>query len=148
MSSINSLVPGQCLLVQAIKTKSEDKVQLEFAEVLSTNSSNSLAARLNRSDSRFKTKARRAWQTVMMVDAAKDFNINLGDDAGWELQANGKDVLPLNVLNPKIDGNLIRIQVIETCEGDANSSLITDYMRENVTTQAKRRGGDRDWETN
>lgn len=147
MGNINLLVPGQCLLTQASKTKNADKVQLEFAEVLSVGNSNSITARLNRSDVRFKTRARRAWETVMMKDAAEDFGINLGDDAGWELQSNGKDILPLNILNPQIEGQFIRLQILETQEGDANSGLITDWMRDNVDTAAKRRGADGDFIT-
>lgn len=145
MSSINSLVPGQCLLTQAIKTNS-DKIQLEFAEVLSSNGSNPLSM-FNKSDERFRTRARRAWMTVELQDASELLGVNLGDDAGWELASNGKDVLPLNILNPNVHGLYLRVQVIESCEGDANSGLIGEYRLNNVETSAKRRGAGGDFIT-
>ena len=109
---LNSLTKGQCLLIQAKKTRNHNKVQLEFAEVLGSNADNPLAM-FNRSDDRFKTRARRAWMTVMIADASGDLNVNLGDDAKWQMGEDGRHFLPLNILNPGVGDRKLRIRIVE-----------------------------------
>ena len=140
---ISALVPGQCLLVQAVRTSNPSKIQLEFAEKTRglEGDSNALLSMLNASDERFTSGARRAWVTAEIADASKMFGINFGDDADWVMDPDvNKEVLPLGIMNPEMSGFQLRVQIEETLEG-------TDWQLKNIETAAKRRGKDGDYIT-
>jgi len=136
--NVEDLQRGQSLLVSAHKTKS-NKVQLQFAEKKSANS-NSILAKLNKSDSRFSSRATRCWLTVEPEDAKEllGIDVSLSSD-NWEPDVNTKrEFMELNILNPTMDGKQLRILVIETVEP-------TDYEKANIATTAKRAGKDGDY---
>lgn len=140
---IANLTPGKSLLVQAVKTTNPSKIQLEFAEKTQgmEGNANALLSMLNASDERFTSGARRAWVTAEITDASKMFGINFGDDADWVMDPNlNKEVLPLGIENPTLNGFDLRIQIEETLDG-------TDWQLQNIETAAKRRGKDGDYIT-
>ena len=139
---LSALKTGETLLVQALKTKNPNKVQLEFAERVRSveGSAGSLLGMLNKSDDRFSSGARRAWITSEIADVAELLDINVGDDADWTLTDTGKDVLPLGILNPKIHGMRMRLQIQETVEPN-------EWQADNIETAAKRKGADGDFIT-
>ena len=139
-SQLNALKTGETLLVQALKTKNPNKVQLELAERVRSVEGNagSLLGMLNKSDERFTSGARRAWMTAEITDVGELLNINVGDDADWTLTETGKDVLLLGILNPEIQDMRLRLQINETVEP-------TEWQAENIDTAAKRKGADGDF---
>lgn len=140
---ISNLIAGQTLLVQAVKTVNPSKIQLEFAEKTRglEGNANALLSMLNASDTRFTSGARRAWVTAEIVDASKMFGINFGDDADWTMDPDlNKEVLPLGIMNPELNGFRLRLQIEETTEG-------TEWQLQNVESAAKRRGADGDYIT-
>jgi len=142
--SLQGLQMNQTLMVSARKVAGS-KIQLEFAEVIekSSGSVNPLAL-FNKSDSRFSSGgARRAWMTVEPSDASALLGLDLTDsNPGWTKDVLGREVLPLNVLNPQvlIGDELIdlKVEVVETTEP-------TDWQEANKDTAAKRRGKDGDF---
>jgi len=141
--SLQGLQMGQTLLVSARKVAGQ-KVQLEYAEVLEKESTPAvnLIALFNASDSRFTvgSKARRAWITVQPADAGKLLGIDLSDNNdAWTVDLMGREILPLNVLNPVaiVNGEAIplKVEVAETTQP-------TEYQLNNIETSAKRRGKD------
>ena len=136
-SQLNALKTGETLLVQALKTKNPNKVQLELAERVRAVEGNagSLLGMLNKSDERFTSGARRAWMTAEIADVAELLDINVGDDADWTLTETGKDVLLLGILNPEIQDMRLRLQINETVEP-------TEWQAENTDTAAKRKGAE------
>jgi len=139
-SQLNALKTGETLLVQALKTKNPNKVQLEFAERVKAVEGNagSLLGMLNKSDERFTSGARRAWMTAEISDVAELLDINVGDDADWTLTETGKDALVLGILNPEIQGMRLRLQINETVTP-------TEWQAENTDTAAKRKGAEGDF---
>ena len=139
--SLQGLQVGQTLLLQARKVNG-GKIQLEFAEIVKTqsNAANPLAL-FNKSDDRFSqgNGARRAWLTAEAKDASVYLNINLMDDADWEVDQMGREILPLNVINPvaHINGEAfpMKVEVFETVTP-------TEWQANNIETAAKRRGKD------
>lgn len=140
--SLAGLSMNQTLLVQARKVNGQ-KLQLEFAEVLqkeSTQSANPLAM-FNAGDDRFSQGgARRAWLTVEPKAAATLLGIDLTDsNPSWTIDAMGREILPLNILNPVavVNGEEIplKVEVVETTQP-------TEYQLNNIETSAKRRGKD------
>jgi hypothetical protein len=136
--ALNTLKLGDTLLVGGRKVKG-DKISLEFAEVLKVQEGPvSALGRFNRSDTRFGNRARRAWVNVTVEDITADLGIDFSDNnAGWELTPKG-DILTLNMLNPTVEGERIRIAINETVEPDV-------YQADNVETSAKRKGKDGDY---
>jgi|TARA_R110000822_G_scaffold60323_1_gene150383 hypothetical protein len=139
---LSALQTGETLLVQALKTKNPNKVQLEFAEKVrdTTGNAGSLLGMLNKSDDRFSSGARRAWLTAEINDVSELLNINVGDDADWGLTPTGKDALPIGILNPMIHGMRARLQINETV-------VPTEYQADNIDTAAKRKGASGDFIT-
>lgn len=144
--SLQGLQAGQTLLLQARKVNG-GKIQLEFAEIVKTqsNAANPLAL-FNKSDDRFSqgNGARRAWLTAEAKDASIYLDINLMDDADWDVDQMGREILSLNVINPiaVINGEVfpLKVQVEETVTP-------TDWQASNIETAAKRRGKDGDFIT-
>ena len=131
--TLNTLTLGDTLLVSAKKVKG-DKISLEFAEILTVSEGPKTAlSRFNRSDARFGNKARRAWVNVTVEDISEDLEMDFSDNnEGWELTEKG-EVLILNMLNPTVEGERVRVMVSETTEPD-------DYQADHVETAAKRKG--------
>ena len=142
-NQISNLTSGHTLLVQAVKTANPSKIQLEFAEKTQgmEGNANALLSMLNASDDRFTSGARRAWVTAEITDASRMFGINFGDDADWVMDPTlNKEVLPLGILDPSLNGFLLRIQIEETTDG-------TEWQTQNIDSAAKRRGKDGDFIT-
>ena len=139
--SLQGLQAGQTLLVSARKVAG-NKVQLEFAEIVRTQSSavNPLSL-FNKSDDRFSQGgARRAWLTAEPKDASVYLSIDVTDtNPNWTVDAMGREVLNLNIINPvaNIEGEQIplKVEVIETITP-------TEWQAANIDTSAKRRGKD------
>lgn len=143
--SLQGLQAGQTLLLQARKVNG-GKIQLEFAEIVKTqsNAANPIAL-FNKSDDRFSQGgARRAWLTAEAKDASVYLDINLMDDADWDVDQMGREILSLNVINPIaiINGEAfpLKVQIEETVTP-------TDWQASNIETAAKRRGKDGDFIT-
>ena len=137
--SLETLTPGNSLLVQAIKV-ANGKVQLEFAERLDggSNGSNPLGA-FNKSDERFSQGgARRSWLTSEPNDAAELLGIDLS--GGYSTDERGRETKVLNIANPSVGGQQLRLQVTETVEP-------SEWQAMNIETAAKRRGKDGDYIT-
>ena len=139
--SLESLKHGQTLLTQFRKV-SNGFIEVELAEVKDARGP-SAAFIFNKSDSRFsRNSARRAWQNGQPSDLEQALGVKLGDDAGWEINDNGDEVLKVNILNPKLtfEGKQypMRVQIVETIEPN-------DWQAENVETAAKRKGKDGDF---
>ena len=147
--SLDTLVPGQCLLVGARKVKN-GKVQLEWAEKINNGvRAFSALQLLNASDERFSSGARRAWFPTEITDVEKHLGIDLSErNEAWYVATNtaGNDVeiMDLNILNPytEIEGikYFFRMQITETTEP-------TEWQESNVETAAKRAGRDGDFIT-
>lgn len=138
--SLETLTPGQTLIVQARKVNG-NKLQLEFGEVLEGNARPQTALGIfNQSDERFNLagKARRAWLTCEQQDAENLLGIDLGGE--YTTNEMGYVVKPLNVFNPVVNGQRLRVQIVETTDA-------TDYDAANIEKQAKRKGKDGDFIT-
>ena len=138
--SLDTLKSGQSLLVHA-RGVNGGKVQLELAEVVNTSTPNILAM-FNQSDDRFtQAGARRAWMTVEPSDASQLLGVDLTPtNPAWTTDERGRDILPLNILNPSVDGKVMRLQIVETTEP-------TVWQAQNLETAAKRRGAEGDFIT-
>ena len=139
--SLQGLQAGQTLLVSARKVAG-NKVQLEFAEIVRTQSATtSPLALFNKSDDRFSQGgARRAWLTAEPKDASAYLSIDVTDsNPNWTVDSMGREVISLNILNPvaNISGEQIplKLEVVET-------TTPTEYQAANLETAAKRRGKD------
>ena len=130
--SIDTLKKGDTLMVSARKVNG-GKISLEFAEVIETSDRLvSALTILNKSDDRFSSRPRRAWVSAEPVDAAELFNVNFGDDGEWYDSEKG-EMMDLDVLNPKYNGQRFRVQINETVEG-------TQWQIDNADVAAKRKG--------
>ena len=131
--SLETLTPGQTLLVQARKVNG-NKIQLEFGEVLqqADRPQNALSV-FNKSDERFNVgvRARRSWLTVEPQDAQELLGVDLGGD--YTTNEMGHEVKSLNILNPEVNGQRLRVQIQETTDA-------TEWDAANIQTSAKRRG--------
>lgn len=138
--SLETLTPGQTLLVQARKVNG-GKLQLEFAEKLQAQDRpvNAISV-FNMSDDRFSAGngARRAWLTVEPSDASTLLGVDL--DGEYTTDASGREIMPLNIANPMVDGKPLRVQIVETTEA-------SEWDAANIETRAKRRGKDGDFIT-
>lgn len=139
--SLETLTPGQTLLVQARKVNG-GKLQLEFAEKLQqTDRPVNAISMFNKSDDRFSAGngARRAWLTVEPTDASTLLGVDL--EAGeYTTDASGREIMPLNIANPTVNGQPLRVQIVETTEA-------SEWDAANIETRAKRRGKDGDFIT-
>lgn len=137
--NLETLTPGQTLIVQAIKVNG-GKIQLEFAERMSTpDRPQSLLAAFNKSDDRFSQSAgaRRCWYSVQPEDASELLGVDLTNLKYTTMTVGDrtKEVSPLNILNPTIDGQRVRIQIKET-------TTPTGWQADNIDVSAKRRGAE------
>ena len=139
--SVESLESKNCLLLEAIKTKNPNKVQLHFAEKKGANT-NSLLAMFNADDDRFSSKATRAWISVEITNANELLGVDLSATSDSWTMIDGKERMPLNILNPTVlsNGKLIRVRVVE-------STKPTDFESQNPEKYAKRAGKDGDFIT-
>lgn len=141
--SLQGLQMNETLLVSARKVAG-NKVQLEFAEIISKDNTPAVnpIALFNKSDNRFSQSggARRAWMTVEPKDASEYLLVDLSDNnPGWTLDAMGREMLMLNILNPvAVIGDEITVLKVEVVE----TIVPTEYQRLNVKESAKRRGKD------
>ena len=136
MNEEKSIKPGETLLSK-VKAISGGKYQLEFAELIqnpTAKGGNSLVGLLNKSDDRFQAvKPRRAWISGEKSDIEGALGMEIADmDQG--------DEKFLNIVNPEIGGQRVRVQIQESTEG-------TDYQLANIDKQAKRAGADGDFIT-
>ncbi len=132
-TTVETLNQGDVLLVAAKGVKG-GKIQLEFAEHITNpyaQSSNALVSLFNKSDKRFSSKPRRAWMSGEKTDMEGLLGIKLSDIGQGEIKE-------LNILNPKVKGQRIRVRVYETIEPN-------DYQKDNVEDTAKRAGSEGDF---
>tara|TARA_R100001594_G_scaffold50780_1_gene84094 strand:+ start:40 stop:630 length:591 start_codon:yes stop_codon:yes gene_type:complete len=136
--SLDSLKYGETLLLSARKVKN-DKIHLEFAEIINNQSAVNVLGMLNKSDDAFSNRARRAWVTAEPSDATEYFGVDFGPTANWYMTDKG-EMLDLNILNPTMNDVRCRLLIQETIEG-------TDWQNENIETAAKRKGKEGDYIT-
>ena len=138
--SISTIEAGNSLLVHARRV-SGGKLQLELAEVTSSREPNALSM-FNQSDSRFsQAGARRAWMTVEPQDASRLLGVDLSDNNPmWGVDDQGREILPLNILNPEVNGYVLRLKIEET-------TTPTAWQAANIATAAKRKGANGDFIT-
>lgn len=132
-TTVKTLSRGDVLLVEA-KGVRNGKIQLEFAEHITNpfaKSSNELVSLMNKSDERFSSKPRRAWMSGEKVDIESLLDIKLSE-------LSEGDVKELNILNPVIKGQKVRVQITETTDPD-------DYQKDHIDEKAKRAGADGDF---
>jgi hypothetical protein len=115
------------------------KFQIEIAEVIRPAS---VAALLNEGDDRFtQGKPRRAWQAASAESLMNHFGI---DVTGM----NEKDTKEVNITNPSINGQVLRVQVREftetevlanraAAEKNGNKTESFDYLLNNKQKRAK-----------
>ena len=133
--SLETLTPGNSLLVSSRKV-ANGKIQLEVAEKLESSASNNPLGSFNKSDDRFSSSgARRAWLTAEINDASELLGLDLS--TGYTVNDKGHEVLMLNVLNPVVLDQALRVQVTETVEPN-------EYQASNLDSAAKRKGKDGD----
>lgn len=136
--SLDTLQANQTLLVH-VRSVANGKLQLEFAEMVQGgNTSQNVLAMFNASDSRFSpNKTRRAWLTAEPKDAQELLGISF---QGLKPTTNerGHHIIQLNILNPTVNGQRMRVQIQETTEG-------TEYELQNIASRAKRKGKDGDY---
>lgn len=132
---LDQLNPGETLLIEAIKV-ANGKIQLHFAEVLEQEREENVLAMFNDGDDRFSQsgRARHCWEVAEPAAASQLFNINLMDDAEWTMNDSGKEVVPIGILNPTINGKRLRLQITETI------TPRSEWDTENLENAAKRRG--------
>ena len=135
--SLDTLKFGQTLLVHARKVNG-NKIQLEFAEVIDDQEAN-LLQMFNSSDERFQRRPRRAWQTAEPTDASKLLGIDLTDDSKYSINEMDQNVMPLNILNPVLNGKRMRVQITEQV------TPTSDWDVANIDRAAKRKGRDGDF---
>ena len=139
--SLQTLNAGQTLLVQARKV-ANGKLQLELAEIIASSSTVNPLSLFNKSDKRFTSGARRAWLTCEASDASELLGIDCSDNGNWGLDDMGRDILPLNVLNPvaQVGDNFhsLKVEIVETTEP-------TEWQAANLESSAKRAGADGDF---
>jgi hypothetical protein len=135
-SQEKSINPGETLLSK-VKAISGGKYQLEFAELIqnpTAKGGNSLVGLLNKSDDRFASaKPRRAWISGEKSDIEGALGFKIED------MEPGDDKF-LNIVNPEIGGDRVRVQITETTVG-------SEYQLENLEKSAKRAGADGDYIT-
>lgn len=110
-----------------------DKIQLTFEQKIQNPEArpSSIVGILNKGDERFtqEDKPRYAWVT----GTSSGIKESLGIDTSS--LANEGDTMDLDIVNPKINGAPLNIQITETTQG-------TEYDLQNVETRAKRAGKD------
>ena len=131
-----TLKQGQTLMVNARKVAG-NKIQLELAEIVQETQVNVLQM-FNASDERFSKRARRAWLTAEASDASKHLGIDLTDDTKYYTNSANRVVMDLNILNPVVQGQRLRVQITETTEP-------TEWDVANLDRAAKRKGKDGDF---
>ena len=137
--SLDTLKFGQTLLVNARKVAG-NKIQLEVAEILQDQEVN-LLQMFNEGDDRFSRRPRRAWLTAEPAAASKYLGIDVDDDSKYYTNEMDRVVMDLNVLNPTINGQRLRIQVTE------QTAPPSDWAAANIERSAKRKGKDGDFIT-
>ena len=148
--SLQDLNTGETLAVHA-RQVAGNKVQIEVAEKLDSGKTFNPLAVFNASDSRFTSKARRAWLTCEPSDAStllglpqlSDGSHYLSDtNPAWKIDDAGRQIVPLNILNPTatVNGNVhtLRMQIVET-------TTPNEWQASNIETAAKRKGADGDY---
>jgi len=112
MNKLNSgkledLQVGQTLLTQ-VRGISGGKISLEIAEMIQKSGTSNLLGMLNASDDRFKSiSARRGWISAEIVDAEKLLGVKIGE-------VSFGDTKELNILNPNIANQLLRLRIVES----------------------------------
>lgn len=121
---LKSLQPGQSLLT-SVRAISGGKFEIELAELVQKpGASNNIAALLNKSDDRFKQATpRRAWQGAEANELKEFFGIDCSKV--------GNEPVEVNILNPKINGTQLRVQILES------TTPFDDYQAENPEKAVK-----------
>ena len=130
---IAKLTPSQSMLT-SVRRVAGGKFHIEIAEkIQKTAGVVNVLSILNAGEDRFNTGgARRAWAPSEQAMLTDIFGIEAKDLDALE---EGGDKLFVCILNPSINGIVLRVQVRETIEGD-------DYDNANLDKTAKRAGKD------
>lgn len=142
--SLDTLVPGQVLAVQARKV-ANGKISIEIGEKITESPSSgfNLVKMANKGDDRFTGGgARRAWLTGTPEGLQEMFGVDF-NSLTYIVNERGHEIAPLNILSPAIsietpagvEQHAICVQVTETTEPNEWQAL-------NLESAAKRRGSD------
>lgn len=149
MTTIESLQPGQVLMVGVRGTKNAEKIQFELVEHVKEPT---LLQMLNKSDDRFGgNKPRHAWMTAQKADFCTMFGV----DPKTIEAATPEMSIDLNILNPKMGDKPLHVEVKEYTENEVidmiasttseNVRTSLQYLLDNKDTRAKRKGKDGDF---
>ncbi len=115
-SQIENLKKGQ-VMISYIRPTSTEKLSVEVVEVMETTSANTLLSTMNSSDERFsKSKPRIGYFVATDEDLKTKLGIDLSKIKPSErITKDGvrEDVYCVGMLNPTIEGNPIRLQIVE-----------------------------------
>lgn len=123
--TVLSLVVGQVLLSQAKVTKEGKKAYCEFAEIIQNEENGpNLLALANKGDERFNStsKPRRAWISFEPTQYEAMTGLKFADLK--------EEFTEINLLNPELEGNKIKLYVKETLEPN-------EYQAANIEKTAK-----------
>lgn len=124
--SLETLEQGQTLLTR-VRAVSGNKYEIEVAQIIKGESTGkNLLSMLNADDSRFTSKARRAWTNATAKMMEKYFEVDVTN-----LKV-GK-VMNLNILNPAMDGDRLVVAIRET----TTPKSYINAEGENVTQKPK-----------
>jgi hypothetical protein len=115
MKTVDNLSKGEVLLVD-VKKVANGKIQFQFAEIVrDPNRPVDAIGIFNASDDRFTPpKPRRAWMTAEPKDAMALLP-QIADQIKECLKGEeGGDAIEINLLNPSVKGERLRVQIIET----------------------------------
>lgn len=134
--AINNLNREECIILSA-RPVSGGKVQLEFAEIipsLTSNSSSPILGELNKSDERFTGRsARRAWISVEPEDTKKEFPA-IADKIDQAIENNEK--VFVGYKNPQMFGMPLHIQINE------DHTPANEWEEDNLERSAKQDGNE------
>jgi hypothetical protein len=127
--SLETLEQGQTLLTR-VRAVSGSKFEIEVAQIIKgEGTGKNLLSMLNADDSRFTSKARRAWTNATAKMMEKYFDVDVKN-----LKV-GK-TMNLNILNPSLDGDRLVVKITETTTArtyiDADGETITQKPKQIV----------------
>lgn len=134
---IAKLTPGKVLLT-SVRKVSGGKFHIELAEKIQSESRSTVNVLgiLNAGDDRFNVGgARRAWAPAEKAQLVNFFGFTDAELDGLQEGDDENDRVWVCISNPKLNGIPLKIQIVETTEGD-------EFQMAHIETKAKRAGKD------
>lgn len=137
MQEVAKLTPGQVLLT-SVRKVAGGKFHIELAEKIQSESRNTINVLgiLNAGDDRFNVGgARRAWAPAEKAQLIQFYGFSDAELDGLTEGDDDNDRIWVCIKNPNVNGIPLKIQIVETTEGD-------EFQMANIETKAKRAGKD------